>query len=97
MLRDKFGFNFWPSFTDLMLSFVLIVLIILFVVSKMLAAGSENLDKARQSQEQIETQIEDGLNAAHYTVYTLKDRENNKVDIAKVLPSIHLISTSLTN
>ncbi len=84
MLRDKFGFNFWPSFTDLMLSFVLIVLIILFVVSKMLAAGSENLDKARQSQEQIETQIEDGLNAAHYTVYTLKDRENNKVDIAKV-------------
>lgn len=49
MLRDKFGFNFWPSFTDLMLSFVLIVLIILFVVSKMLAAGNENLDKARQS------------------------------------------------
>ena len=33
MLKDKFGFNFWPSFTDLMLSFVLVVLIILFVVT----------------------------------------------------------------
>lgn len=49
MLKNRFGFNFWPSFTDLMLSFVLIVLIILFVVSKMIAAGTENLDRARRS------------------------------------------------
>ena len=61
MLKNRFGFNFWPSFTDLMLSFVLIVLIILFVVSKMIAAGTENLDRARRSQQSIETQIEQGM------------------------------------
>ena len=57
MLKDKFGFNFWPSFTDLMLSLVLVVLIILFVVSKMIAAGNENLDRARDSQEAIQSEI----------------------------------------
>ena len=57
MIKDKFGFNFWPSFTDLMLSLVLVVLIILFVVSKMIAAGNENLDRARDSQKAIQTQI----------------------------------------
>jgi uncharacterized membrane protein len=57
MLRDRFGFNFWPSFTDLMLSFVLVVLIVLFVVSKMIAAGTENLDRARQSQQKIQAQL----------------------------------------
>lgn len=34
-----------------MLSVVLVVLIILFAISNMMAAGTENLDKARQSQE----------------------------------------------
>lgn len=80
MLRDKFGFNFWPSFTDLMLSFVLVMLIILFVVSKMIAAGSENLDKARQSQQQIQTQIEQGI-GNRYKVAVISDR--NGLDINK--------------
>lgn len=82
MLRDKFGFNFWPSFTDLMLSFVLIVLIILFVVSKMLAAGSENLDAAKKSQEQIQTQIQDGING-RYQVVILKDTDS--LDLSKAM------------
>ena len=82
MLRDKFGFNFWPSFTDLMLSFVLIVLIILFVVSKMLAAGSENLDAAKKSQEQIQTQIQDGING-RYQVIILKDTDS--LDLSKAM------------
>jgi len=74
MLRDKFGFNFWPSFTDLMLSIVLVVLIILFVVSKMIAAGSENLDKARASQQKIQTEIENDI-GNRYKVAIISDRE----------------------
>lgn len=78
MLKDKFGFNFWPSFTDLMLSFVLVVLIILFVVSKMLAAGSENLDKARDSQQTIETQIVQGIHGK-YKVEIISGSDEQKI------------------
>lgn len=89
MLKDKFGFNFWPSFTDLMLSLVLIVLIILFVVSKMLAEGSENLDEARKSQHNIQVQIEEQI-GQNYTISIISDKSNfeaneemkkNKTDI----------------
>ncbi len=82
MLKDKFGFNFWPSFTDLMLSFVLVVLIILFVVAKMMAAGSENLDKARQSQQQIQTEIEQSI-GSQYRVKIFSDRDYE--DLNKII------------
>lgn len=77
MLKDKFGFNFWPSFTDLMLSLVLVVLIILFVVSKMIAAGSENLDKARESQKAIQTQIQEQI-GKNYTITVISDKSNEE-------------------
>lgn len=77
MLKDKFGFNFWPSFTDLMLSLVLVVLIILFVVSKMIAAGSENLDKARESQQAIQTQIKEQI-GEKYSVNVISDKNNEE-------------------
>lgn len=80
MLKDKFGFNFWPSFTDLMLSLVLVVLIILFVVSKMIAAGNENLDRARDSQKAIQTQIKNMI-GSRYTIKIISDRNNE--DTAK--------------
>lgn len=76
MFRDKFDFNFWPSFTDLMLSFVLVVLIILFVVSKMIATGSENLDKARESQKAITEQVYRQI-SSRYTVKVVSDREDS--------------------
>lgn len=75
MLKDKFGFNFWPSFTDLMLSLVLVVLIILFVVSKMIAAGSENLDKARESQKVIQSQIQEQI-GKNYTIAVISDKND---------------------
>lgn len=78
MFKDKFGFNFWPSFTDLMMSLVLVVLIILFVVSKMIAAGTENLEKVHQSQEQIEQQMSTQING--YTVYTIDTRNGGDVN-----------------
>lgn len=92
MLKDKFGFNFWPSFTDLMLSLVLVVLIILFVVSKMIAAGTENLDKARESQKKIQNQIERQI-GKNYSILVISDKSNeetsekmldNKADITIV-------------
>ena len=92
MLKDKFGFNFCPSFTDLMLSLVLVVLIILFVVSKMIAAGTENLDKARESQKKIQNQIESQI-GKNYSILVISDKSNeetsekmldNKADITIV-------------
>ena len=62
-----------------MLSFVLVVLIILFVVSKMIAAGTENLDRARQSQQKIQTQIEQGI-GKQYKVVTLSDRDGTDIN-----------------
>lgn len=79
MLKDRFGFNFWPSFTDLMLSFILVVLIVLFVVAKMIAAGSENLDQARQSQQQIQTQIVQGI-GNRYKVVMISDRDQTDIN-----------------
>lgn len=79
MLKDKFGFNFWPSFTDLMLSLVLVVLIILFVVSKMIASGSENLDKARDSQKSIQSQIQDNI-SGNYTIAVISDKSNEETN-----------------
>lgn len=92
MLKNRFGFNFWPSFTDLMLSFVLIVLIILFVVSKMIAAGTENLDRARRSQQSIETQIEQGI-GKQYKVVTLSDRDGANInkEMANRQADVHII------
>ena len=78
MLKDKFGFNFWPSFTDLMLSLVLVVLIILFVVSKMIAAGTENLDKARESQKKIQNQIESQI-GKNYSILVISDKSNEEL------------------
>lgn len=79
MLKDKFGFNFWPSFTDLMLSLVLVVLIILFVVSKMIAAGSENLDRARESQKAIYAQIQEKI-GNNYTIAIISDKDTNQTN-----------------
>ncbi len=81
MLKDKFGFNFWPSFTDLMLSLVLVVLIILFVVSKMIAAGSENLDRARESQKAIYAQIQEKI-GNNYTIAIISDKDANQTNEA---------------
>jgi outer membrane protein OmpA-like peptidoglycan-associated protein len=92
MLKDKFGFNFWPSFTDLMLSLVLVVLIILFVVSKMIAAGSENLDKARESQQQIQTQITENISDKYkVAIISGKDGHNVTEEIKHNTADIYII------
>ena len=93
MLKDKFGFNFWPSFTDLMLSLVLVVLIILFVVSKMIAAGTENLDKARESQKKIQNQIESQI-GKNYSIGRLQVQIEQDLS-SNYISGIHLIKKSV--
>ena len=95
MFKDKFNFNFWPSFTDLMLSLVLVMLIILFVVSKMISVGNENLDRARDSQKVIATQIDEQI-GKRYSIQVISDKDtiqsnaaakNSKAD-AKVIHTL---------
>ena len=78
MLKDKFGFNFWPSFTDLMLSVILVILIILFLVSALIASGNENLEKARENQKELQTQIVNDI-GRDYSVAIYN--ENSRVSI----------------
>ncbi len=86
MLKDRFSFNFWPSFTDLMLSLVLVMLIILSLVSKMIGAGNENLDRAYESQDKIAEDIKRHTKSVE--IFSDKDNEhpisaakNSKSDI----------------
>lgn len=49
-------FNFWPSFSDLMLSLVLILILVLFLVSAVLNVGTVNLSHVEKNQKKfIET------------------------------------------
>lgn len=77
MQDSKFEFNFWPAFTDLMLSLVLIVLIILFTISRMLSAGNVDLDKAEEYQNAIVNQIKNDL----YGKYVISTNVEDKADI----------------
>lgn len=80
MFKDKFNFNFWPSFTDLMLSLVLVMLIILFVVSKMIGVGNENLDRARDSQKAIASQINEQI-GKQYSIQVISDKDTNQSNV----------------
>lgn len=58
MSKDKFSLNFWPSFTDLMLSLVLIILAILGVFVFNTGQGEADIEKAQVSQEKINSELE---------------------------------------
>lgn len=47
---DLLGFNFWPSFADIMLATVLILIIILFLIIAGSAARTINLEQVNQNQ-----------------------------------------------
>lgn len=52
--RDEvMEFNFWPSFTDLMLSVILILVIVLFCYISYLAAENVNLRAVKQNQYEV--------------------------------------------
>ena len=48
--EDALDFNFWPSFSDLMLSLVLILVLVIFLFISVMAVGTVNLSHVKQSQ-----------------------------------------------
>ena len=48
--EDVLDFNFWPSFADLMLSLVLILVLVVFIVRAVIAAGNVDLRPVQQKQ-----------------------------------------------
>ncbi|MBI1923910.1 OmpA family protein [Candidatus Poribacteria bacterium] len=48
--EEVLDFNFWPSFADLMLSLVLILVIVVFLVRAVIAAGTVNLKHVQENQ-----------------------------------------------
>ncbi|MBM3234753.1 hypothetical protein FJZ31_00465 [Candidatus Poribacteria bacterium] len=48
--EDVLDFNFWPSFADLMLSLVLILVLVVFIVRAVISAGTINLKHVQQNQ-----------------------------------------------
>lgn len=60
---ESFDFNFWTSFADIMLSFVLILVLLISVVMISLTIGKVNLDKVKVSQKRIVDSV-----AQHYRV-----------------------------
>jgi len=48
--EETFSFNFWPSFADLMLSVVLILILVIFLIYSVLSAGTVNLSHVEERQ-----------------------------------------------
>ena len=66
-------FNFWPSFSDLMLSVVLILILTLFIVSAVLNVGTINLSHVQTNQQEIIDSIATELGEEP----TLQDQKEN--------------------
>jgi flagellar motor protein MotB len=73
--EDIFSFNFWPSFADLMLSVVLILIIVIFVIYSVLSAGSVNL---RHVEERQHTMIDELATSYGTTAKELATKANGK-------------------
>lgn len=50
---DVLDFNFWPSFADLMLSIVLVLVLVIALVAGVLSIGNENLKQVKKNQENM--------------------------------------------
>ncbi|KJU86358.1 OmpA/MotB domain-containing protein [Candidatus Magnetobacterium bavaricum] len=57
--EDFSSFNFWPSFADMMLSVVLILVLVIFLVLTVLAAGSVNLKGVERNQMEFINKLAD--------------------------------------
>jgi len=68
---DSQDFNFWPSFSDLMLAIVLILLIMLFAYTLYLQIGSINLKQVQDNQTELVNDI-----AGYYKVGPKKISDN---------------------
>lgn len=77
MLDDEvLDFNFWPSFADLMLSLVLVLILLVAIVAGVLAFGNENLDKIKKNQENLISTVAAAYNTKPVTT---EDKKLSKI------------------
>ena len=74
-------FNFWPSFSDLMLSLVLILVLVLFVVSAILNVGTIDLSNVGNNQKDIIIKIREA-----FGIPTKKEDREAIKDITVIKP-----------
>ena len=51
--QTNLDFNFWPSFADLMLAFVLILVLVMFVFVAVVSVGTVNLSEVQKNQKNM--------------------------------------------
>lgn len=71
------GFNFWPAFTDIMLSLVLILIVVIFVFAAVLNAGSVNLSHVEKNQVELVNTISEACKSD----YKVSTDPNSNADI----------------
>lgn len=89
--EDILDFNFWPSFSDLMLSLVLILVVVLFLFLSVITVGTVNLKHVKENQMEMVQGI-----AAAYGVTPKEIRTNYFVIPAGIMiqndPTLQRIS-----
>lgn len=89
--EDILDFNFWPSFSDLMLSLVLILVVVLFLFLSVITVGTVNLKHVKENQREMVQGI-----AAAYGVTPKEIRTNYFVIPAGIIiqndPTLQRIS-----
>jgi flagellar motor protein MotB len=93
--NDLLSFNFWPAFTDIMLSLLLIMVVVIFFVSVVVNVGSVNLNQVEKSQQEMVKAIELACKN-DYKVSTISDKDNDIVissdlDRQKITFSEHIL------
>jgi flagellar motor protein MotB len=77
--ENVLDFNFWPSFADLMLALVFILVLILFFVIGVITAGTVNLSQVKENQMKMINVIADD-----YRVTPEKISEDNIISIYSI-------------
>jgi flagellar motor protein MotB len=61
--ENNLEFNFWPSFADLMLALVLILVMVLFTARAVITVGTVNLKQVNENQKNVAREIADAYGA----------------------------------
>ena len=75
--ENVLGFNFWPAFTDIMLSLVLILIVIIFIFAAVINAGAINLNHVEKNQVELVNTISEACK----NDYKVSTDPNSNADI----------------
>lgn len=102
MEENELEFNFWPSFADLMLALVLVLMLVLFMASAVITAGTVNLSKVDENQKNMVREIADAYHTQMQEIpgtaaglYGISIENNGSYDIViKNEPTLQRITFS---